>query len=47
MFKCVNPMENSLRGDEYHLKLGNHATIDMIKEDDESDDDGGSIQEIS
>ncbi|CAL5186459.1 unnamed protein product [Lathyrus oleraceus] len=38
-------MENSLCGDEYHLKLGNHATIDMIKEDDESDDDGGNIQE--
>jgi len=31
-------MGNSLCGDEYCVALGNHANIDMIKEDDESED---------
>jgi len=31
-------------GEEYNVALENDATIDMIKEDDESDDDGGYNQ---
>jgi len=37
-------MGNSLGGEEYNLTLENNATIDMVKEDDESDDDGGYSQ---
>ncbi|KEH27149.1 hypothetical protein MTR_6g488160 [Medicago truncatula] len=37
-------MGNSLCGDEYCVTLGNHANIDMIKEDDESEDDEGYSQ---
>ncbi|XP_058739697.1 uncharacterized protein LOC131611875 [Vicia villosa] len=32
-------MGNALCGDQFHVILGNHASINMIKDDDDSDDD--------